>query len=86
MAKNIEFIVIDGCIQEGKKVYLPGEPYSPPSTQLSEEFLKSGVIAPVKDPAAQALLRASQHDLPAKESTEVEKDPRSDLLGPSGED
>ena len=58
MAKKTEFIVIDGCIQEGKARYLPGQSYTPPSAELRAELLAGGVIAEVKDPVAQAVLRA----------------------------
>lgn len=60
MAKKGEFIVIDGCIQEGRETFLPGSVYAPPTTKLRDELLKAGVIAPVKDPAAQAAIRAAE--------------------------
>ena len=59
MAKKTEFIVIDGCIQEGKARYLPGQSYTPPNADLRAELLAGGVIAEVKDPIAQAVLRAA---------------------------
>lgn len=59
MAKKTDYIVIDGCIQEGKACYLPGEAYTPPNAALRAELLASGVIAAVKDPAAQAVLRVT---------------------------
>lgn len=59
MAKKADYIVIDGCIQEGKECYLPGQAYTPPSAALRDELLARGVIAGVKDPAAQAVLRAT---------------------------
>lgn len=59
MAKKIEFIVIDGCIQEGKARYLPGQSYTPPNAELRAELLAGGVIAEVRDPIAQAVLRAA---------------------------
>ena len=58
MAKKTEYIVIDGCIQEGKERYMPGQSYAPPNAALRDELLAGGVIAEVKDPAAQAVLRA----------------------------
>lgn len=64
MAKKTEFIVIDGCIQEGRETFLPGSSYSPPTTKLRDELLASGVIAPVKDPAAQAAIRAAESRVP----------------------
>lgn len=64
MAKKTEYIVIDGCIQEGKERYLPGQSYAPPSATLRDELLAGGVIAEVKDPAAQAAIRAAAPKAP----------------------
>ncbi|MCY1530955.1 hypothetical protein D9M68_661640 [compost metagenome] len=75
MAKKGEFIVIDGCIQEGRETFLPGSTYSPPTTKLRDELLASGVIAEVKDPAAQAAIRAA-------ESRKTQAPPTQSLLPP----
>lgn len=64
MAKKTEFIVIDGCIQEGRETFLPGSVYAPPTTKLRDELLASGVIAEMKDPAAQAAIRAAESRKP----------------------
>lgn len=64
MAKKTEYIVIDGCIQEGKARYLPGQAYTPPNAALRDELLAGGVIAEVKDPAAQAAIRAADPKAP----------------------
>lgn len=59
MAKKTEVhLVIDGCIQEGKKVYVKGEEYTPPSAELAARLIKAGTIAPIRSPSAQTLLRA----------------------------
>lgn len=57
MAKKADFLVIDGCVQDGRVVVVKGEPYSPPSKRIEEALLAEGRIAPLKDPRAQALLR-----------------------------
>ena len=57
MAKKADFLVIDGCVQDGRVVVVKGEPYSPPSKEVEEALLAEGRIAPFKDPRAQVLLR-----------------------------
>lgn len=57
MAKKADFLVIDGCVQDGRVVVVKGEPYSPPSKGIEEALLAEGRIAPLKDPRAQELLR-----------------------------
>ncbi len=59
MAKKAEYIVIDGCIQEGKEVFLPGQPYSPPTAEIRDDLVGRKVIAVITDPAAQAAVRAA---------------------------
>lgn len=76
MAKKGEFIVVDGCIQEGRETFLPGSVYTPPTTKLRDELLASGVIAEVKDPAAQAAIRAAESRKPQAPATQ-------DLLTPA---
>ncbi|RWU18103.1 hypothetical protein DM813_25920 [Pseudomonas alkylphenolica] len=46
MAAKIEYVVIDGCIQDGAKVVRKGEVYVPPSKELAEELIDEGKIAP----------------------------------------
>jgi len=57
MAKKAEFLVIDGCVQDGRVVVVKGEPYSPPNKEIEEALLAEGRIAPLKDTRAQELLR-----------------------------
>jgi hypothetical protein len=60
MAKKPEaHLVIDGCIQEGKKVYVKGEEYTPPNAEIGAQLVKAGTIAPIRSPVAQALMRAA---------------------------
>lgn len=56
MAKKAEYLVIDGCIQEGRAVTVKGEPYSPTSKEATEALLAAGKIALVTDPIARQLL------------------------------
>lgn len=46
MAAKIEYVVIDGCIQDGAKVVRKGEIYVPASKELAEELIEEGKIAP----------------------------------------
>lgn len=46
MAAKIEYAVVDGCVQDGSKVYKKGETYVPPSKELLELLLNEGKIAP----------------------------------------
>jgi hypothetical protein len=57
MAKKAEYLVIDGCVQDGRNVVVKGEPYSPPSREVADALLAEGCIAAIKDPRAQQLLR-----------------------------
>ncbi|VVN89496.1 hypothetical protein PS706_01788 [Pseudomonas fluorescens] len=57
MAKKADFLVIDGCVQDGRVVVVKGKPYSPPSKGIEEALLSEGCIAPLMDPRAQELLR-----------------------------
>lgn len=76
MAKKGEFIVVDGCIQEGRETFLPGDPYSPPNTKIRDDLVAGGVIAPLKDPLAQAAIRAAESRKPQAPATQ-------DLLTPA---
>ncbi len=60
MAKKAEYLVVDGCIQDGRTVVVKGEPYSPPNKEVADALLAEGRIALIKDPLAQQLLRESQ--------------------------
>ncbi|MGY2170561.1 hypothetical protein [Pseudomonas gingeri] len=43
MAK-VEYVVVDGCIQDGKKVYVKGDVYVAPSTGIRDLLLDEGKI------------------------------------------
>lgn len=45
MAAKIEYVVVDGCIQDGSKVVRKGEVYVPPSAELRDLLLEEGIIA-----------------------------------------
>ncbi len=57
MARKDEFLVIDGCVQDGRTRVCKGQPYSPSNKDVEEALLAEGCIAPIKDPRAQQLLR-----------------------------
>ncbi|HGY2299765.1 TPA: hypothetical protein ACNV18_001491 [Pseudomonas putida] len=44
MAAKIEYVVVDGCIQDGNKVVRKGEVYVPPSAELRDALLDEGII------------------------------------------
>ncbi|WP_236198126.1 hypothetical protein [Pseudomonas putida] len=44
MAAKIEYVVVDGCIQDGNKVVRKGEVYVPPSAELRDVLLDEGII------------------------------------------
>lgn len=46
MAAKIEYVVVDGCIQDGAKVVHKGEVYLPSSKELVEQLVDEGKIAP----------------------------------------
>lgn len=60
MAKKAEYLVIDGCVQDGRTVVVKGEFYSPPSKEVADALLAEGRIASIKDPMAQQILRETQ--------------------------
>ena len=65
MAKNTkDFIVIDGCLQQGRKVFNLGEVYTPPTAELAKELEAAGKIAQVITPRAQAVLRSKAQAKP----------------------
>lgn len=77
MAKKPEgYLVIDGCIQEGKTVYVKGKEYTPPTAELAAQLEKAGTIAPIRSPVAQALMRAATKAAPATGTADLldEKD------------
>jgi hypothetical protein len=60
MAKKAEYLVIDGCVQDGRTVVVKGEFYSPPSKEVADALLAEGRIASIKDLVAQQILRETQ--------------------------
>ena len=83
MAKKPEaHLVIDGCIQEGKKVYVKGEEYTPPTAELAASLVKAGTIAPIRGASAQTLLRAKAPEPAAPAANPAEDD--DDLLNQQG--
>lgn len=46
MAAKIEYVVVDGCVQDGCKIYKRGETYVPPSKEILELLLGEDKIAP----------------------------------------
>lgn len=61
MARKVEYIVIDGCIQDGRKVTVKGELYSPASKEQAEELVGEGKIALLSDPIARLLLAGASN-------------------------
>ncbi|UVL73865.1 hypothetical protein [Pseudomonas protegens] len=45
MAAKVEYVVVDGCIQDGGEVVKKGEVYAPPSTEVRDQLLAEGKIA-----------------------------------------
>ncbi|WP_028694344.1 hypothetical protein [Pseudomonas cremoricolorata] len=44
MAGKVEYVVVDGCIQDGKQIVKKGEVYSSSSKELTEQLIKEGKI------------------------------------------
>lgn len=60
MAKKPDaHLVVDGCIQEGRRVYVKGEEYTPPTAELAAKLVAAGTIAPIRSAKAQALMRVA---------------------------
>ncbi|WLG69319.1 hypothetical protein [Pseudomonas brassicacearum] len=45
MAAKVEYVVIEGCVQDGAKLVRKGEVYVPLSTEIRDLLLEEGVIA-----------------------------------------
>ncbi|EKT4539542.1 hypothetical protein QEM15_001696 [Pseudomonas putida] len=45
MAAKVEYVVVDGCIQDGTKVVRKDEVYVPPSAEIRDILLAEEVIA-----------------------------------------
>lgn len=57
MAKKTDYIVVSGCVQDGRRVVCKGQPYSPASADIEAALLESGVIALASDPLAKQALK-----------------------------
>lgn len=44
MAKKPEYIVANGCLQEGSRLIFPGAPYSPATPELTARLLAKGKL------------------------------------------
>ncbi|WP_455807986.1 hypothetical protein [Pseudomonas koreensis] len=58
MAKKPGYIVVDGCIQEGRNVILRGSPYTPASKEMEDALVAEGRIAMSTDPRAQEAMQS----------------------------
>ncbi|MFW3166076.1 hypothetical protein WBQ28_16465 [Pseudomonas syringae pv. syringae] len=58
MAKKPGYIVVDGCIQEGRNVILRGSPYTPASKEMEDALVAEGRIAMSTDPRAQEAIQS----------------------------
>lgn len=45
MAAKVEYVVIEGCVQDGVNLVRKGKVYVPPSTEIRDLLLEEGVIA-----------------------------------------
>ncbi|RMH85219.1 hypothetical protein EA796_06835 [Pseudomonas sp. AOB-7] len=54
MAKQAKYVVVDGCIQEGKEVFVKGQPYAPLSAEWAAALVKAGTIAAADSEAGKA--------------------------------
>ncbi|MCJ2374863.1 hypothetical protein [Pseudomonas sp. RGM 3321] len=58
MAKKPGYIVVDGCIQEGRNVIVRGSPYTPASKEMEDALVVEGRIAMSTDPRAQEAIQS----------------------------
>ncbi|MEE4079947.1 hypothetical protein [Pseudomonas viridiflava] len=58
MAKKPGYIVVDGCIQEGRNVIVRGSPYTPGSKEMEDALVAEGRIAMSTDPRAQEAIQS----------------------------
>lgn len=58
MAKKPGYIVVDGCIQEGRNVIVRGSPYTPASKEMENALVAEGRIAMSTDPRAQEAIQS----------------------------
>lgn len=45
MAAKVEYVVVDGCIQDGSNIVNKGEVYDPPNAEVRDLLLEEGKIA-----------------------------------------
>ncbi|MFK3720365.1 hypothetical protein ACI2J9_12395 [Pseudomonas fulva] len=45
MAGKVEYVVVDGCIQDGKQIIKKGEVYTSVSKELTDLLISEGKIA-----------------------------------------
>lgn len=45
MAAKVEYVVVDGCIQDGKEVIRQGEVFTPSGKEMADLLVKEGKIA-----------------------------------------
>lgn len=65
------YVVISGCIQEGPKLFLLGQPYTPPTEELETELVGCCVIAKADTPAGlAAMAKAAPSDAAEPEAEE----------------
>ena len=56
MAAKIEWVVVDGCVQDGGKVFKSGDVYVPPSKAVQEALEAEGIGCTVFSPLAKGVL------------------------------
>ncbi|WP_178081834.1 hypothetical protein [Pseudomonas sp. B6(2017)] len=45
MAAKVEYVVVDGCVQDGNQIVKKGEVYDPPNAEVRDLLLEEGKIA-----------------------------------------
>ncbi|WP_312224333.1 hypothetical protein [Stutzerimonas nitrititolerans] len=65
MARQEKYVVIDGCIEEGKEVFVKGQPYAPLSADWAEALTKAGTIASADSEAGKAAAAYKAPEQPA---------------------
>lgn len=91
MAAKIEYVVVDGCIQDGTKIVRKGEVYVPPSAEVREFLLAEGRIvargkldssgsrAPKRPAAPSPIPNPAPNDDGGEEEEEEEDEEKDDL-------
>lgn len=86
MAAKIEWVVVDGCVQDGGKIFKSGDVYVPPSKAVQEALEAEGkIVARGKLPSAGARIRPQPTPgpggVPAPTPDEVDDDDDDDDSG-----